>query len=257
MTRFRRLPVLGQDLLLAVAVLVVVWVAIVVARDAGWSPLWPSAYSGTLWATCAVVATRRRWPLATFVVTAVGYPLVMVGPVVSEVQFVPLALACYGVTRAGRAPLWVALAGGAASTVALRQSGGRFAELWQDLLTGGPTHLGQLRYLWSDQLDLSALAFTVPAVGVCAAFGWLMHRLERQQTVLTEQNRWLADLGRTLTERNEQLERMREVDARRAAEAERTRIARGRWWPGWAPPGWRSACGSTTTWRRRRSSRWL
>ena len=224
MTGLRRLPVLAQDVLGAGAVLVVGWVAITAARDIGWWRPWlPMAYSA-LWATCAVLATRRRWPLTAFVVTAVGYPLVMVGPVLSEVQLVPLALACYGVTRAGRAPLWVAMLGGAASAVVLRQTGGRFAALWQGVPVGG--RRAQLAYLWNDRLDLSALAFTVPAVGVCAVFGWLVHRLERQQTVLTEQNQWLADLGRTLAERNEQLERMREVDARRAAEAERTRIAR-------------------------------
>lgn len=232
MTGLRRLPVLGQDVLVAAVVLVLGRVAMAVARSSGWRPVWPTAYSGALWATGAVLATRRRWPLTTFVLAALVYPIVMVGPVVSEVQFVPLALACYSVTRAGRAPLWVALAGGAASAVVLRQTGGRFSYLWLDVPVGelrrrlADTWNYPHAYLWDERLDLSALAFTVPAVGVCAVFGWLMHRLERQQTVLTEQNQGLADLGRTLAERNLQLERMREVDARRAAEAERARIAR-------------------------------
>ncbi len=222
MKGLRRLPVLGQDLLVAAVVLLVGRVTIAVARGSGWRPVWPAAYSGALWATCAVLTTRRRWPLATFVLVAVGYPLVMVGPLVSEVQFVPLALACYGVTRAGRAPLWVTLAVGSASAVVLRQTGGRLA----DLPTSGLEPGAYLAFVWDDRLDLSALAVTVPAVGMCAVFGWLMHRLDRQQTVLTEQNQGLAHLGRVLAERNEQLERMQEVEARRAVEAERTRIAR-------------------------------
>ncbi|MCL2424522.1 MAG: histidine kinase, partial [Micrococcales bacterium] len=78
----------------------------------------------------------------------------------------------------------------------------------------------------NDWYDMSALVFTVPMVAVCVLFGWFVHRLETQQTALAEQNRGLAELGHTLAERNAELERMRAIDAQRAAQAERTRIAR-------------------------------
>ncbi|MCL2849929.1 MAG: histidine kinase [Micrococcales bacterium] len=209
MTGFRRLPIVAQDAIVAVVVLVVGWVTITVAQDAGWLPVWVRSYTGVLWATCLVLAAWRWRPRVTFVVTVVGYPVVLVAPLVSEAQFVPLALACYGVTRAGRAPLWVAMAGGTASAVVLRRTDGRLSQLYRDTWA---SPRAQLRSMWSERLELSTLAFTVPMLCVCALFGWMVHRLETQQAALTE--------------RNAELERMRNVEAQRAAEAERTRIAR-------------------------------
>lgn len=187
--RARRPPAWVEDVLVA-AVFAVAWFgAYDYWRRHGWMPQRPETYQlAGLWTT-AVLLSRRRAPLVVMAATAVGYPLLYDGPLITEFHLLPVLVAAYGVTGLRRGPA----------------AGGSVAALGSVLYLSTVTEFGRPNEV--DRVLLNLLA-TLAVVGL----GVLVHSQRRTAA--------------SLAARNEELERLRQVAAEQATAAERTRIAR-------------------------------
>lgn len=190
------------DLLLAAAVLLAWTTAGYVGDAAGfWHQMWFDAY---LWSgawTAVALATRRLAPEAGFWLTVLvfptGYALLVSGAsLTAYLHALPLVLATFAATRAGRSPVLV-------GAVALLAVLGLRLGIW-DLLALVRGGFGPH--------DVSGTAVLVLVVAAAAVIGAMMHRL--------------AQTGEALARRNEELRALQEVRERAAVQAERGRIAR-------------------------------
>lgn len=191
--RWRGLHPVAQDALVAVLVAVAWFGAYEFWQGQGWEPSSPHAYEvAGVW-TVATVALRRvapRWVLAGAVV---AYPLAYGSTVQTEFHLLPILVAGYTAASSGR--VRAVVAGGACVAAVLVLSSA-----------------SDLPDLVRSPVAWSGLLFTELAAAGAVGFGALVHR--QRQTALA------------LAARNEELEALREVEARQAIAEERTRIAR-------------------------------
>ena len=194
---WRRVPTLVQDLLVAAAVLVGWLWATEFLRDKGWDPV-PPGYDTAMWATVLVVALRRTLPVPVLLATVVGYPIVYEGWLESEFHLLPILMVGYTAACHGKlAPVVVGIlcVGSAAELYWLLPTNEYAFSLWDEV-----------------GFNLSRIMFGLFVVAGTVFMGQLM-RTQRHN-------------AQVLEERNAELQRLRQVEARQVVVQERARIAR-------------------------------
>jgi signal transduction histidine kinase len=193
----RRSPVV-HDLIAAAAVAAVWFGAFHLFRRHGWLPRQPETFViAGLWTTWTV-ALRRLHPALVLAVVVVAYPIAYGSTLQSELHLVPVLVAGYTATSTGRVHPVVASLACMASNLAL--SWNRQPDLRRDLA------------LPQRFFDVSGVVLAELVTFAVVVLGWLMHRQ--------------AAISRDLAQRNEELVRLRSVEAQRVVAEERTRIAR-------------------------------
>ena len=205
-TRWRRQPPLVQDACLA-AVLGMAWFGCAAYWESrGWYPTNGAAYDVAGAMSVLALAARRAAPSALLVAGVLAYPLLYQQQLETEFHLLPVLLVGYAAAR--RPPAWAAVTALAALAAGFLLSSG---VLHGDALGGiGPPRIGgrgMLRPVESvvPSLDWSRILFDEFAIAVMIVLGWVTA---------------------TLAARNDELERLRQVEAERAVVVERTRIAR-------------------------------
>lgn len=205
MTRWRRQPPLVQDTCLA-AILGLAWFGFSAYwKSRGWYPRNDSAYDIAGAMSVLAFAVRRVAPSALLVAGVMVYPWLYQQELLTEFHLLPVLVVAYAAAR--RPPAWAIV-----TAVAVLAAGFLLASgvLHPDPVPGffmprqpgsGP---GRLRAP-DPSLDWSSILFDEFAVAGMILLGWVTA---------------------TLAARNEELERLRHVEADRAVAVERTRIAR-------------------------------
>ncbi len=206
MTRWRRQPPLVQDVCLA-AVLGLAWFGCSAYwKSRGWYPANDSVYDLAGAVSVLALAVRRAVPSVLLAVGLLAYPLLYQQQLETEFHLLPVLLVAYASAR--RPPVWAAVTAAAALAAGFLLSSG---VLHGDALGG----IGMPRIEGSGMapnggrgmpgLDWSRILFDEFAVAGMVVLGWVTA---------------------TLAARNDELERLRTVEADRAVAVERTRIAR-------------------------------
>ena len=203
--RWRLQPAAVQDVALALA-LGVVWFGLAAYWEArGWHPRYADLWDLAGAASVVAMALRRWAPAAVLVALLLVYAGLYDGPLQSEFHLLPVLITAYA---AARRPPAVAV------TVAVASLGAGL------LLSTGWLHTSAVAPPgWMDEpswfgpaMDWSRIIFAEFAIGAMVLLG-----------VLTAAHRRTAA---TLAARNEELERLRGIEADQAVALERTRIAR-------------------------------
>jgi signal transduction histidine kinase len=195
---WRRVPVLVQDLLVASCVLVTWAAATEWLRGDDWLPAIPRSHVVAMWFTVLAFAFRRTAPVPVLLGAVLAYPIAYEWWLQTEFHLLPILVAGYTAACSGKVP--PVLVG----VLCL----GASADLYNLLPVDGiPLSL-------SDRLsyDLSRITFGLFVVAGTVFMGTLV-RTQRQS-------------AQVLAERNAELQRLREVEARQVVVQERTRIAR-------------------------------
>ena len=206
MTRWRRQPPLVQDACLA-AVLGLAWFGCAAYWESrGWYPRNDAAYDVAGAVSVLALAARRAAPSVLLAAGLLAYPLLYQQQLQTEFHLLPVLVVGYASAR--RPPVWAVVTAVAALAAGFLLSSG---VLHGDPL-GAPEVLrirgsGPLLPGGSEtpSLDWSRILFDEFAVAVMILLGWVTA---------------------TLAARNDELERLRQVEADRAVAVERTRIAR-------------------------------
>jgi signal transduction histidine kinase len=224
------LGLLGQDLVLGAGFTLLITWAQLWARSAGWVPDAPQALLLVGFATGAAIAGRRRWPLATLLLTTLVYPalylisdsLALTGDAsssrpVTGVPMLPALISLYQCASIGRPRLrWIMLLGTAATGLLSLP----LYRLLQ-LVTGGASAADFIpdpgRPVTAFTLAVAILPLTVMVTSLALASA----AIALGHTVL-RQRRMVAELSR----RNAELHRLRTAESERTVAAERSRIAR-------------------------------
>ncbi len=205
MTRWRRQPPLVQDACLA-ALLGLAWFGFSAYWESrGWSPANEAAYDVAGAMSVLALAARRVAPPVLLAAGVLAYPWLYQQPLQTEFHLLPVLLVGYAAAR--RPPVWAAVTAVAALVAGFLLSSG---VLHGDAL-GAPELLGISGGMpvpggsGTPVLDWSRILFDEFAVAGVIVLGWVTA---------------------TLAARNDELERLRHVEADRAVAVERTRIAR-------------------------------
>ncbi len=206
MTRWRRQPPPVQDACLA-AVLGLVWFGCSAYWESrGWSPANDGAYDIAGAVSVLALAARRAAPSVLLAAGVLAYPLLYQQQLQTEFHLLPVLLVAYASAR--RPSVWAAVTAAAALAAGFLLSSG---VLHPDALGGigvprlGGSGLAPNGGRGTSPLDWSRILFDEFAVAVMVVLGWVTA---------------------TLAARNDELERLRQVEADRAVAVERTRIAR-------------------------------
>ena len=173
-------------------------------QSRGWRPRYDTAYDVAGAMSVLAVAARRTAPSFVLVAGVLAYPFLYQHDLQTEFHLLPVLLVGYAAAR--RPPAWAAVTAVAALGAGfLLASGVLHVEAPQMLRVRGtgmplfpPSPAGS-------RLDWSRILFDEFAVAGVVALGWVTA---------------------TLAARNDELERLRRVEADRAVALERTRIAR-------------------------------
>lgn len=188
--RWRDLPAPVQDLLGALAFACLWFGAYLYWRDGGWLPRNPETYELAGAWSAGALALRRVVPVPSLIVTVALYPFFYSPDLQTEFHLLPIMIAGYGATVVGRA---------ASTLVGLACLGAGLA------VSVGP-------YESLTTLDWSSVLFNEFAIAGVVLLGTVVNGHQQ--------------IAATLSARNTELERLRQVDARAAIAFERTRIAR-------------------------------
>jgi signal transduction histidine kinase len=203
MTRWRRQPPLVQDACLA-AVLGLAWFGCAAYWESrGWYPRNDAAYDVAGAVSVLALAARRAAPSVLLVAGVLAYPWLYQQQLLTEFHLLPVLVVGYASAR--RPPVWAVVTAAAALAAGFLLSSG---VLHGDAL--GATEMLPLRESGplaqrGVTLDWSRILFDEFAVAGMILLGWVTA---------------------TLAARNDELERLRQVEADRAVAVERTRIAR-------------------------------
>jgi signal transduction histidine kinase len=195
---WRRVPVLVQDGLVALVVLVGWLWATQILEGRGWYPQFAESNSLAMWATVLVLTVRRTLPVSVLLATVTVYPVLYEWELQTEFHLLPILVAGYTAACLGRLPRVVVglLCLGAAADL-------YYALPTNDYMVPLEDRLG---------FDLSRIVFGLFVVAGTVFMGVLV-RVQRQT-------------AQVLTERNAELQRLRKVEARQVVVQERARIAR-------------------------------
>ena len=206
MTRWRRQPPLVQDGCLA-AVLGLAWFGCSAYwKSRGWYPANDGVYDLAGAVSVLALAARRATPSGLLAAGVLAYPWLYQQQLETEFHLLPVLLVAYASAR--RPPVWAAVTAVAALAAGFLLSSG---VLDPDALGGigmaplGGRGMAPLGGSGMPRLDWSRILFDEFAVAVMVVLGWVTA---------------------TLAARNDELERLRMVEADRAVAVERTRIAR-------------------------------
>jgi signal transduction histidine kinase len=206
MTRWRRQPPPVQDAGLA-AVLALAWFGCSAYWESrGWYPANDGAYDVAGVVSVLALAARRAAPSFLLATGVLAYPWLYQQELQTEFHLLPVLLVAYASAR--RPPVWAAVTAVAALAAGFLLASG---VLHGDPLGGiGPPRvrgdgMAQMGGSATTGLDWSRILFDQFAVAGMIVLGWVTA---------------------TLAARNEELERLRRVEAERAVAVERTRIAR-------------------------------
>jgi len=207
MTRWRQQPPLIQDLCLA-AVLGLAWFGWSAYWERrGWNPRDAGAYDIAGVASVLALAARRTAPSWVLATGVLAYPLLYEQDLQTEFHLLPVLVVAYAAAR--RPPVWATVTAVAALAAGFLLSSG--------ILHDGTAGLAPLpRPPWPGTqpsiigrpiavLDWSRILYDQFAVAGMVLLGWVTA---------------------TLAARNDELERLRRLEAERAVAVERTRIAR-------------------------------
>ena len=206
MTRWRRQPPLVQDACLA-AVLGLAWFGCSAYwKSRGWYPANDGAYDVAGAVSVLALAARRAAPSVLLAAGVLAYPWLYQQQLQTEFHLLPVLLVAYASAR--RPPVWAAVTAVAALAAGFLLSSG---VLHGDALGGtgvlriGGSGMPGIGGSGMPRLDWSRILFDEFAVAGMVVLGWVTA---------------------TLAARNDELERLRQVEADRAVAVERTRIAR-------------------------------
>ena len=206
MTRWRRQPPPVQDLCLA-AILGLVWFGCSAYWESrGWSPANGGAYDVAGVVSVLALAARRATPPFLLAAGVLAYPLLYPQQLQTEFHLLPVLLVAYASAR--RPPVWAAVTAAAALAAGFLLSSGVLHPdaVGRIAMPGlGGTRMPGFGGNEMTPLDWSRILFDEFAVAVMVVLGWVTA---------------------TLAARNDELERLRKVEADRAVAVERTRIAR-------------------------------
>jgi len=207
MGRWRRQPPLVEDACLAAALGLIWFGCSAYWKSRGWYPSNGGAYDLAGAISVLALAVRRTAPSALLVAGVLAYPWLYRQELQTEFHLLPVLLVAYAAAR--RPPRWAAMTAVAALAAGFLLSSG---VLHADV---PPRPVPGLRVPGSElprfvdrspaPLDWSRILFDEFAVAGMVVLGWVTA---------------------TLASRNEELERLRRVEADRAVVVERTRIAR-------------------------------
>ena len=201
-SRWRALPPTVQDGCLAI-VLGAAWFGCTAYWESrGWYPRNDAAYDLAGVMSVLAVVARRVAPSALLIVGVLAYPLLYRQDLQTEFHLLPVLLVAYAAAR--RPPAWAVATAVAALAAGFLLASGVLHDVavpgMPRLRGGGPRVFGM-----ASRLDWSRILFDEFAVAGVIALGWVTA---------------------TLAARNDELERLRRVEADRAVALERTRIAR-------------------------------
>jgi signal transduction histidine kinase len=206
MTRWRRQPPPVQDACLA-AVLGLAWFGCSAYwKSRGWYPANAGAYDVAGAVSVLAFAARRATPSVLLAAGVLAYPWLYQQQLQTEFHLLPVLLVGYASAR--RPPVWAAVTAVAALAAGFLLSSG---VLHGDALGGigmpriGGSGMPRPGGSGMPRLDWSRILFDEFAVAGMVVLGWVTA---------------------TLAARNDELERLRQVEADRAVAVERTRIAR-------------------------------
>lgn len=202
---WRRLPPTAQDASLAVVVGLVWFGCSAYWESRGWNPRHDAAYDVAGAVSVLAVAARRAAPSVVLVAGALVYPLLYEQQLQTEFHLLPVLVVAYAAAR--RPPAWAVVTAAAALGAGfLLSSGVLHREVVESIQVPRFPGSGAPRFeRFTMPLDWSRILFDVFAVAGMVVLGWVTA---------------------TLGARNEELERLRRVEADRAVALERTRIAR-------------------------------
>lgn len=204
-TRWRRLPPPVQDGCLA-ALLGLVWFGCSAYWESrGWTPRNEGAYDVAGAMSVLALAARRVAPTALLAAGVLAYPWLYQEELQTEFHLLPVLLVAYAAAR--RPPAWAVLTAVTALAAGFLLSSGVLHEVagGSDLLRARGSGVPRFGPSGPPRLDWSRILFDEFAVAGMIVLGWVTA---------------------TLASRNDELERLRHVEADRAVALERTRIAR-------------------------------
>jgi signal transduction histidine kinase len=206
MTRWRQQRPAVQDACLA-AVLGLAWFGCSAYWESrGWYPANDGAYDVAGAVSVLALAARRAAPSVLLAAGVLAYPWLYQQQLQTEFHLLPVLLVGYAAAR--RPPVWAAVTAVAALAAGFLLSSG---VLHGDALGGigmeriGGSGMPRIGGSGMPRLDWSRILFDEFAVAGMVVLGWVTA---------------------TLAARNDELERLRQVEADRAVAVERTRIAR-------------------------------
>jgi signal transduction histidine kinase len=206
MARWRRQPPSVQDACLA-AILGLVWFGCAAYwKSRGWYPANDLAFDVAGAASVLAFAVRRTAPSILLALGVLAYPLLYQADLQTEFHLLPILLVAYAAAR--RPPMWAAATAIAALTAGfLLSSGVLHADdpRAPQMLRVRGAQVPQFVGTEPAPLDWSRILFDEFAVAGMVVLG---------------------GVTATLAARNDELERLRRVEADRAVTVERTRIAR-------------------------------
>lgn len=198
MTRWRRQAPPVQDACLA-AVLGLVWFGCSAYwKSRGWYPSNDAAYDVAGVVSVLALAARRAAPSLLLAAGVLAYPWLYQQQLETEFHLLPVLLVGYASAR--RPPVWASVTAVAALAAGFLLSSG---VLHGDALGG--SGMSRIGGSGMPRLDWSRILFDEFAVAGMIVLGWVTA---------------------TLASRNDELERLRRVEADRAVAVERNRIAR-------------------------------
>jgi signal transduction histidine kinase len=205
MTRWRQQPPPVQDACLAAALGLVWFGCSAYWKSRGWYPRNDLAYDVAGAVSVLAFAVRRTAPSLLLAAGVLAYPWLYQEQLQTEFHLLPVLLVAYAAAR--RPPAWAVITALAALTAGfLLASGVLHPEPVPELLIPRLQGDGMRRLPGSESsLDWSRILFDEFAVAGMIVLGWV---------------------SATLAARNDELERLRRVEADRAVAVERTRIAR-------------------------------
>jgi signal transduction histidine kinase len=205
MTRWRRQPPPLQDACLA-AVLGLAWFGwSAYWKSRGWYPANDGVYDVAGVVSVLALAARRAAPPGLLAAGVLVYPFLYQQELQTEFHLLPVLLVAYAAAR--RPPAWAAVTAIAALTAGFLLASGVLVDA---LGVMGPPRMrpSGMPYMRGSRMllfDWSRILFDEFAVAGMIVLGWVTA---------------------TLAARNDELERLRHVEADRAVAVERTRIAR-------------------------------
>jgi signal transduction histidine kinase len=206
MSRWRRHAPTAQDACLA-AVLGVVWFGCAAYwKSRGWYPANDLAYDVAGAASVLAFAARRTAPAVLLTAGVLAYPWLYRAELQTEFHLLPVLVVAYAAAR--RPPGWAAVTAVAALAAGFLLASGVLhpdALAVPDLARIPGSGIRRLGGSEPSSLDWSRILFDEFAVAGMVVLGWVTA---------------------TLAARNDELERLRRVEADRAVAVERTRIAR-------------------------------
>lgn len=207
MSRWRLLPPPAQDACLA-AVLALAWFGCSAYWESrGWYPRNGGAWDVAGAVSVLALAARRAAPSVLLAAGVLAYPWLYQQQLQTEFHLLPVLLVAYAAAR--RPPAWAVVTAVAALAAGfLLSSGVLHPDAVGDIAAPAPFEdrgMQRLGERGMPRLDWSRILFDEFAVAGMVVLGWFTA---------------------TLAARNDELERLREVEADRAVAVERTRIAR-------------------------------